>query len=457
VRRSLIGTHVRGVAHRGGVPILDTAAAVHVLGGRVALVEAHGAPAQLPGSPVARPVSRAAAVRAALATLGVTESLRPPVAERLMVARGDRLVDTWRISVLGAAPAVAATVEVAAADGQVLATFDPRRTAPTAMVFDPNPVVRLKDTSLREPGVDQAGVDTDLDSPRLTAARTPMPLTGVDETRMLAGRLTGPWVDVIGPGPMPVLDGKVDYTRGDPRFEATMAYAHIDRLQRYLQSLGFTGDGGANAEQQTVLAVPVPSYDNSFYMPAHDLIAFGSGGVDDGEDAEVIVHEYGHAIHDDQVPGWGRRPQGGAMGEGFGDFLAASYFARDTSGGFGDACVADWDAVSYSSANPPCLRRVDSTKVYPKDLRNQVHADGELWSSMLWRLRARLGETEQERTDNVLRLLITSHELLTTQAEFGHAVAALRATADSMDPTGELGWVRTIEEVAAQTNMPLNP
>src|SRR3712207_7035090 len=34
-------------------------------------------------------------------------------------------------------------------------------------------------------------------------------------------------------------------------------------------------------------------------------VTFGNGGVDDAEDADIILHELGHAIHDNQVPGWG--------------------------------------------------------------------------------------------------------------------------------------------------------
>ncbi len=76
----------------------------------------------------------------------------------------------------------------------------------------------------------------------------------------------------------------------------------------------------------------------------------------------------------------------GAMGEGFGDYLAASFYA-----GAGDvtyqssnaACVGEWDASSYSSTSPPCLRRVDGTKTHPADVVGAVHADGEIWSAAL--------------------------------------------------------------------------
>ena len=456
VRRSRVGVHVRGTEVRDGVPVEGTSAAVHAVNGRVVQVEARDV--ALPGRPVAQPVSQTAATAAALGRLSVTETLREPVARRLLTADGNRLVDVWRISVLAAAPAVAAEVDVSAATGRVLKVRDARVLADgTATVFDPNPIVSKQDASLRQPLAEESAGEADLDSPELTAELTVLPIPEYDPAQIAAGRLVGPWASVQGPGPLVSVPGAAtfSFTRSDPRFETTMAYAHIDRAQRYFQQLGFVGDAGVNAEPQDAYALPVMGYDQSFYMPAQDLLLFGAGGVDDGEDAEVILHEYGHAVHDAQVPGWGSRHEGGAMGEGFGDFLAAAFYGREISGGFGDVCIMDWDATSYSDDDPPCLRRVDSTKQYPQDMTgDSVHADGELWSSFLWRLRSQLGENSVEQSDNVITLVLTSHEFLTPTAEFGDAVAALRQAAVAL---GQTEWPQIIDATANETGMPLNP
>src|SRR5206468_2225460 len=114
----------------------------------------------------------------------------------------------------------------------------------------------------------------------------------------------------------------------------------------------------------------VDGEDNSQYVPdgsGTGYVAFGDGGVDDAEDGEVIVHELGHAAQDNQCPNCFGGPESGAMGEGFGDFLAAAYFLN-VSAGFQDACVADWDSTEYSFTNPPCLRRLDTAKHYPEDI-----------------------------------------------------------------------------------------
>jgi len=454
VRTSMIGTHVRGREHRGGVPVVGTAVAVHLVKGRVVQVEAHGL-ARLAGQPAAAPVTRSAALASALRAAGVTSPLRTH-AERVLAESGGRLVDMWQVHVLSLAPAYARRVDISAATGRVLgSTDDLRYVDGTAKVFDPNPIVASRNSGLRQPAETMQPVDADLDDPKLTSSRVTLPLKELDSTALQTGRLSGPWVNVIAGGYFsPTGPPAFDITRGDPRFEGLMAYAHLDRLQRYFQSLGFTGSRGVNAESQEVVAIRVEGFDNSFYQAGNDFILLGTGGVDDGEDAEVIVHEYGHAIHFAQVPGWGATKEGGAMGEGFGDFLAASYYARSASRGFQDECLMDWDATSYSDADPACIRRTDSKKRYPDDIVNQVHSDGELWSTFLWRLRARLGSSPATRSDNSIRLVLASHELLTPQAQFADAVAALRGAAKAL---GRPQWSAVIDAEARRTGFPLNP
>lgn len=447
VRRSNIGLHLRGREVRAGVPVADSSAAVHVVNRRVVWVEAR--PAAQPGSATADPLSRHAAIRRALLDTGAGAAA-DVAAQRLLVRQGAQLVDVWRVHVFGIAPPVAATVDVAADDGRVLRVWsDARHLDGQATVFDPNPVVTARDSGLRQPAETGRPADADLDSAELTAQLRTLPLRDLDATALLAGRLVGPWVDVQGPAPH-LPDGNLGYTRMDPRFEAAMAYAHIDRFQRYLQSLGLTD---VNAEPQKVVAVPLQGFDNSFYHPGSDVMAFGAGGVDDGEDAEVILHEYGHAIQDAQVPGWGSHHEGGAMGEGFGDFLAGAYYALG-SDGFGNLCVADWDATTYSASDPPCLRRLDSDKRYPEDMTGSVHADGQLWSAFLWRVRSRLGTTTVERTERSLTLVLTAHELLTTNADFGDAVVALRQAALAL---GHPKWAEIVDAEAARTGFGLEP
>jgi Zn-dependent metalloprotease len=137
--------------------------------------------------------------------------------------------------------------------------------------------------------------------------------------------------------------------------------------------------------------------DNSFSWDKKDLLRFGKGGVDDAEDAEVILHEYGHAVQDSQQTpfGFGNTVESGSIGEGFADYLAVtvSSVVAPTPD---PACVADWDSVSYTSTVPHCLRRVDTNLTYPTDLNGEVHHDGQIWSRALWDIRQALGNVKAD-------------------------------------------------------------
>ena len=220
-----------------------------------------------------------------------------------------------------------------------------------------------------------------------------------------SGRLVGAWANVrssTGDEAYSPTNTFV-YTRDDDRFEQVMAYFWVNQAQEYLQSLGF---GSAlppvNAESQDV-RVNQYGIDNSFSWDKHDYIRLGKGGVDDAEDGEVIVHEYGHAVHDAQVAGFGSSLDAGSIGEAFGDYLAVTV-GLDAARQYGwpvrapRVCVADWDAVSYASTVPHCLRRLDSGLVL-EDRRGQVHFDGMIWSQALWDIRqryVRLGFTTRD-------------------------------------------------------------
>ena len=171
-----------------------------------------------------------------------------------------------------------------------------------------------------------------------------------------------------------------------------MAYYWVTQAQRYIQSLGFGSTLPAVNKRQQLLRINQFGGDNSFYSEGTGklTITFGKGGVDDAEDAEVIVHEYGHSVQDNQVPGFGSTPDAGAIGEAFGDYLAVTvseHFAPTPD----EPCVADWDSTSYTSTVPHCLRRVDGNKHYREDLVGEVHADGEIWSRALWDIHNSLG------------------------------------------------------------------
>jgi hypothetical protein len=278
--------------------------------------------------------------------------------------------------------ALAVTVPVAA----VAAPKPPGGSTATAQVFAPNPVADLGLQTL----TDQKDADYFSADPALARAYHRVTLTDLDGS----GTLTGSYAKVISETGNAAADGGSGfvYTRDEDQFEQTMAYYWVTQAQRYIQSLGFGSTLPAVNQRQQLLRINQFGGDNSFYRDGTGklTITFGKGGVDDAEDAEVIVHEYGHSVQDNQVPGFGSTPDAGAIGEAFGDYLAVTvseHFAPTPD----EPCVADWDSTSYTSTVPHCLRRVDTNKHYPEDLAGEVHADGEIWSRALWDIHRSLG------------------------------------------------------------------
>jgi zinc metalloprotease ZmpB len=263
----------------------------------------------------------------------------------------------------------------------------PGNSTGTGRVFLPNPVAELQDQSLTD--------QKDADYPALQPAYHTVTLTNLDGS----GYLQGDWANIRSETGDPAFssDNTFIYNRHDDRFEQVMAYYWVTEAQKYIQSLGFgSSRRPVNMESQDIRINQI-GIDNSFSWDKHDLLRFGKGGVDDAEDAEVILHEYGHAIQDSQMipPGFGSSVEAGSIGEGFGDYWAVT--VSDVISPTPDpACVADWDSVSYTSTVPHCLRRVDRNLHYPADLNGAVHHDGQIWSRALWDIRNALGHVKAD-------------------------------------------------------------
>jgi hypothetical protein len=258
-------------------------------------------------------------------------------------------------------------------------------------VFFPNPVALLQNQGLTD--------QKDADYAALQPAYRIVTLTNLDGS----GYLYGDWANVLSETGDPAFSpsNTFSYGRSDDRFEQVMAYYWVTEAQKYIQSLGFGVTRRAvNMESQDI-RINQFGADNSFSLDTKDVLRFGKGGVDDAEDAEVILHEYGHAIQDSQATpfgNFGASAEAGAIGEGFGDYWAVT--VSNVIAPTPDApCVADWDSVSYTAGVPHCLRRVDLDLHYPDDLNGAVHHDGQIWSNALWDIRKALGNV---RADTII-------------------------------------------------------
>jgi hypothetical protein len=313
--------------------------------------------------------------------------------------------------------------------GPAQASRTPFTSTAQGTVFFPSPVQQL--------GIQTLTDAKDSDAPAFTSAYRRETLTDLDTS----GTLTGAYVRVkSSTGQAAATTGGVfpDWHRDRDQFEQVMGYYWVSTAQAYLQRLGFGSALRPVNQRQIELRIDQFGGDNSFFRDDKANITLGKGGVDDAEDAEVIVHEYGHSVQDGQVPGFGTTLEAGAIGEGFGDYLAVAVtsWASGVPTLTPEACVADWDSVSYTRTVPHCLRRLDGDKQYPEDLAGEVHADGEIWSRALWDIRTDLGETK------ATTLIVEAQFAFAPDTSFGNAALATVAAAQRLYGTQSAGAVR---------------
>ena len=268
--------------------------------------------------------------------------------------------------------------------------------AKPARVFVANPVETLNDPSLQDHNNSATAVPD--------AAYTTVDLDDVNPS----GPLGGPYVQITDLQPPAIAPADSSqpllFDRSQTGFEDVNAYFQIDRSQRYLQSLGYRGERSIAAYPVQVDTHAANSTDTSFFIPSavtgQGFLIFGDGGVDDAEDANLVVHEYAHAIHEWIVPGTflgAFASEGRAISEGFADYwgFSASY-AETLRSGRDPFCFADWDARCWEDASSEncgypvgadCLRRLDSTRTIADFDTNDAHGteyvNGEIWSSAL--------------------------------------------------------------------------
>lgn len=280
-----------------------------------------------------------------------------------------------------------------------------------AQVFDPNPVVTLNDPTLQDQNDAAAAVPPSAYSHVTLRDVAPFgPLRGPHATLVDRQR-----PDIEPPDG----SGSLVFNREDDGFEDVNAYFHIDRAQRYLQSLGYTGAKALVPYSIEIDAHAAAGADNSLFLPSpirpgFGTLFFGEGGTDDAEDADLLVHEYTHAILEWAAPGTfgGSFPsQARALSEGYGDYWAwSAHVDERLRSGRDPYCFADWDARCWEDATsercayPPgsdCLRRLDSTKTMADyetvDSAGVEHRNGTIWSSALREIREQIGREAADR------------------------------------------------------------
>lgn len=179
------------------------------------------------------------------------------------------------------------------------------------------------------------------------------------------------------------------YTRGQAPFEMVHAYSHIVLFNKYIKSLGF---GNATSFQLEVDGRGDPE-DNSFFSPSEPpQIIFGLGNVDDAEDGEVVIHEYGHALSYWAAPNSNTGKERVPLDEGVSDYWAVSYCRQYSD-------YRWWDVFKWDGHNEFWPGRVaNSSKHYPEDFdTSDIYASGEIWSAVLMEIYEEMGREACDR------------------------------------------------------------
>ncbi|MBK8443715.1 MAG: hypothetical protein IPL35_10025 [Sphingobacteriales bacterium] len=209
------------------------------------------------------------------------------------------------------------------------------------------------------------------------------------------------------------------FTRAEQGFEDVNAYYHVVSFQQYVRSLGFENlyskikidAHGSNGE------------DNSFFNPGaapnDERLTFGEGGVDDAEDADVVIHEYTHALSHYASPYTNDGTERRSIDEAFGDYIACS-FSRSLSE-FSWMRTFTWDGHNEFWSG----RFSNSTKHYPEDNKEDIYYRSEILSSVLMELWEELGREVSDKL--LLQTLYSSASNITMKN-----VARAYADADIM-------------------------
>lgn len=230
------------------------------------------------------------------------------------------------------------------------------------------------------------------------------------------------------------------FNRNDQGFEAVNAFYHLDRSMAYInETLGINCKSTLNNGILLFDPHGLSGDDNSHFIPSSQRLAFGEGCVDDAEDADVVLHEFGHAIHY-WITGLKSSSSQG-LGEGSGDYWAMSY-SRSLNQWASNEPQYNW-MFSWDGHNECWNGRITNyTKKYPSGLTGTIHTDGQIWATALMRIYNRIGK---EKTDRIFL-----EGLSMTNSSSNQQTAAIAVRQAAIDMVGTYGFacgdVATITE-----------
>ncbi|WP_018690874.1 PKD domain-containing protein [Algicola sagamiensis] len=273
-------------------------------------------------------------------------------------------------------------------------------------VFDPDPVTTLMDPTLSDTSPASA---FDLAYQKVIL---PQVLKMTDASGDDVYHLESPWVKITNfekpnTQPQTSTDGKWQFKRGHGGFDDTNVFYHLNKSQGYIQSLGYTGTQGILNEQVLVDTNGALGETNAYYTDGEFRISFGQGDINASEDADVILHEYGHAITFAINPSF-YGGDTGAMGEGFGDYWGASYSWTTQNGSvFQPNTMGQWFTYKRTLNDVDARYKDHQRYGAHEDIDGVTNRSDQLWSTPLYQSFLELTGMGYSR-ENIDRIILQS-------------------------------------------------
>jgi len=178
------------------------------------------------------------------------------------------------------------------------------------------------------------------------------------------------------------------FTRNQPGFEECNIVYHITQFQNYIASIGYDTllTDGITADAHGQFGA-----DNSVFFRngGNPTLSFGTGGVDDAEDADVIIHEYCHGISWSANGNDNFSNERAGLDEGVADYFATSY-SRSLN-------TYNWENMfSWDGHNSFWTGRIANTTTN-YGTTNGMYQLGEIWNSAMSAISTNLGNFITDR------------------------------------------------------------
>jgi subtilisin-like proprotein convertase family protein len=395
-RRGLAATTVRFEQRVGGIPVLAPDIAVTIDKSSTVTFVMNGYQPGLSVETTTPQIGSDVARADALQRLGITGALVLDDTRLRVVPDGKTARLAWQVRIVPTtAPHGDWEVLVDARTGEIFRVVNNALHANgTGFVFDPDPLGTAH-VFYGAPYNDAA----DATNASLDAARSSRTLLDITDLGGGTFKLQGPYAEITDfeaplKGLFTQAGSTFNFDRSADAFEAVNTYYHVDHVMRFLNvTLGvpvtpFQYAGGVRFDPHGLSGA-----DNSHYLPGTGQISFGEGGVDDAEDADVVIHELGHGLHD-----WltsGSLSQVNGLSEGVGDYFCQSY-SLSLGQWLSSEAPFHW-TFSWDGHNEFWGGRITNYgALYPGGLVGQIHTDGQIWATSLMRIWNDIGRAKTD-------------------------------------------------------------